>query len=198
MNRKKIVIVFIFMFSLFGCMTNNEAKSESNNSIVSNNLVERTYIESEKNIAINSVLLNEYVEQMSISLVDNLNPRIKDVKVAVTSFVELSSRLTKTSALGNQLAESFIHEVQKFGIPVIDFKTLDSIKVTSSGDFIFSRNISELSVTNNINYVLSGTLVYGEFGVVVNARIINLKTKVVVSSARKLIPHFVLKSENVD
>jgi len=197
MNIKKTMTLFISLTILLGCMASHSFKSNDSNLAPSNVPVKKIYIESEKNLVINTVLLNEYVEQMAINLIDNLNPQIVGVKVAVASFVELSSSLTKTSALGNQLSENFIHEIQKLGLQVIDFKTVDIIQVTPSGDFMFSRNMRDLSMKNNINYALSGTLVYGEFGVVVNARIINLNTKVVVSSARKMIPHFVLKSENL-
>jgi len=197
MNTKKIILVFIFLFILLGC-TGSKGISQNNlTSVISNKAIAKTYIDSEKNLVINSALLNEYVEQMAINLVDNMNQKSLGIKIAVASFVELSSSLTKTNALGNQLSENFIHEIQKLGIPVVEFKTLDNIQVTASGDFIFSRNMQDLTIKNNINYALSGTLVYGEFGVAVNARIVNLKTKVVVSSARKMIPHFVLKSENL-
>ena len=96
--------------------------------------------------------------------------------------------------LGNQLSESFITELQEFGMSVVDFKTTNSIRVTKQGDFVFSRDFEELQAHQAIDFVLSGTLSYTDRGVIVNARIIGLKDKVVVSSAQGFIPHFVVQS----
>jgi hypothetical protein len=45
--------------------------------------------------------------------------------------------------------------------------------------------------------VLSGTLIYREQGVLVNARIINVKTEKVIATSSKLLPWFVLEAEQV-
>jgi TolB-like protein len=94
--------------------------------------------------------------------------------------------------LGNQIAESFIHELHAFGVPVIDFKTTDYMRVTPSGDYVFSRDYLELSQDQNFNYVLAGTLVNHQSGVLVNARIVGLASKAVVGSAQGFIPQSVV------
>ena len=68
-------------------------------------------------------LLGDYAEQMTMKLIENMRYVSTNTPVAVTSLVDLDSSLSHTNILGNQLAESFITELQEFGIPVVDFKT---------------------------------------------------------------------------
>ena len=138
--------------------------------------------------------LNDYVAQMAMQLVETFHLFPVESRVAVASFVDLDSELNRTNIIGNQLAEAFIHQFQQFGINVVDFKTTRDIQVTSNGDFVFSRNHSQLDMLQQIDYVLSGTMVFTPRGIMVNARVINFRTKVVAASSQQLIPHFVVSS----
>ncbi len=138
--------------------------------------------------------LNDYVAQMAMQLVETFHHFPSDARVAVASFVDLDSELNRTNIIGNQLAEAFIHQFQQFGISVVDFKTTRDIQVTPNGDFVFSRNHSQLDALQQIDFVLSGTMVFGPRGIMINARVINFRTKVVVASSQQLIPHFVISS----
>ena len=138
--------------------------------------------------------LNDYVAQMAMQLVETFHYFPVESRVAVASFVDLDSELNRTNVLGNQLAEAFIHQFQQFGIQVVDFKTTRDIQVTPSGDFVFSRQHSQLDMMQQIDYVLSGTMVFLPRGIMINARVINFRTKVVAASSQQLIPHFVVSS----
>lgn len=138
--------------------------------------------------------LNDYVAQMAMQLVETFHYFPVESRVAVASFVDLDSELNRTNIVGNQLAEAFIHQFQQFGVNVVDFKTTRDIQVTANGDFVFSRNHSQLDALQQIDYVLSGTMVFGPRGIMVNARVINFRTKVVAASSQQLIPHFVISS----
>jgi TolB-like protein len=111
--------------------------------------------------------------------------------IGVTSFVMLDSDLQKTNLLGMQLAESFVHEMHKFRIPVIDYKATDYIRVTEEGDFFLSRDFLELKNKALLDYILTGTMVKHRGGYLVNARIIGMKSKAVVATAQSLIPFYV-------
>ncbi|EIW90233.1 hypothetical protein AGRI_00140 [Alishewanella agri BL06] len=138
--------------------------------------------------------LNDYVAQMAMQLVETFHLFPVESRVAVASFVDLDSELNRTNIIGNQLAEAFIHQFQQFGISVVDFKTTRDIQVTPGGDFVFSRNHTQLDMLQQIDYVLSGTMVFTPRGIMVNARVINFRTKVVAASSQQLIPHFVVSS----
>lgn len=138
--------------------------------------------------------IDDYSEQLAMQLVENLSFAKAADTVAVTSLVEMNSSLEQTNILGNHLSDGLMGELQQFGFSVIDFKTMDMIKVNSAGDFVYSRDHRKLRPAMDIDYVLSGTMTRSRHGVLVHARIVGMETKVVVSSAKILIPNFVIYS----
>jgi len=141
--------------------------------------------------------LASYVEQMALRMTDNMQVLPENAAIAVTSFVDLDSSLNTASQLGNQLSETFMNQLQKFGYTAVDFKTVDLITASNQGDFAFTRDTRKLTSKNIASHVLSGTLIYRENGVVVNARVINIKNKRLVASSRVFIPLYVLNKEDI-
>lgn len=141
-----------------------------------------------------SKLLSNYTEQLAMKLIENMNYINSNTPIAITSFVNLDDNLQTTNIFGNHLAESFITELQEFGLSVVDYKHTGTVHVTPNGDFSFSRNGREIKGYPHIEYTLTGTLTYTNRGVIVNARIIGAKSKVVVSSAKGFVPSFVVES----
>jgi len=141
--------------------------------------------------------LVNYVEQMALDLTDTMQVAPQDAAIAVTSFVDLDASLTTASQLGNQLSETFIHQLQKFGYSAVDFKTANLITVNKQGDFAFTRDTRKLAGTNIASHVLSGTLIYRAYGVVINARVINIENKRLAASSRTFIPLYVLNKEDI-
>jgi TolB-like protein len=133
--------------------------------------------------------INHYVRGLMQDMAGNLQYVNATTPVAVASFVFLDASYDSSSLLGNQIAESFIHEIRKFNIPVLDFKTTGWLMVTPGGDFAQSRDYQELSSETQISYVVTGTLVKHQGGILVNARMVDMKSKVVVASAQSLIPN---------
>ncbi|WP_341501738.1 FlgO family outer membrane protein [Gallaecimonas sp. GXIMD4217] len=111
--------------------------------------------------------------------------------VAVTSFVELQN-LESTDWLGNQLSESFMTAMHQRGYTVIDYKATGAIRVTPRGDFSFSRDHQKLKNNAPVDYVLSGTLLRQDDGVLVNVRLVGLKSQVVVATAEGYLPKALL------
>jgi|TARA_Y100000782_G_scaffold114259_1_gene149781 TolB-like protein len=136
--------------------------------------------------------INHYVRGIMQDMVENLQYVNDKTPLAVSSFIYLDADYNAGSLLGNQIAESFMHELHTFGVPVIDFKTTDYMRVTPTGDYVFSRDYLELSQQQNFNYVLAGTLVNHQGGVLVNARIVGITSKAVVGSAQGFIPQSVV------
>jgi TolB-like protein len=132
--------------------------------------------------------VNHYVRGLMQDLVSNLQYVNHSTPMMVTSFVYLDSDFSASNLLGNQIAESFIHEIHKFGIPVIDYKATDYIRITKTGDFALSRDFLELKADVKADYVLLGTLTKQQGGVLVNARIVGFESKAVVASAQGFLP----------
>jgi TolB-like protein len=142
----------------------------------------------------NHKLLSDYTKQLAMKLIENMRYVTDRTPIAVTSFVDLDNNLKTTNLLGNQLAESFITEMQEFGLAIVDFKHTGMIETNQNGDFAFSRQAKQLKSNINVQYILSGTLTYNDRGVIVNTRIIGTESKVVVASAKGFIPHFIINS----
>ncbi|MGO4894119.1 FlgO family outer membrane protein [Flavobacterium sp. W21_SRS_FM6] len=137
-------------------------------------------------------MLDNYVEQMAIDLSRELVDLSMEYPIAVTSFVQLDSTLDNADSLGNQLAESFITELRKVGLLVNDHKVTGNIAVSPTGDFALSRDPMQLKSAQNIGYVLTGTMVKNNKGMMINARIVGVSSNVVVAATSKLIPNIML------
>lgn len=136
--------------------------------------------------------VSDYVRNMAQNLVSNMDHVNQKTPVGVTTFALLDSDLQQTNLLGQQMAESFLHELHTFRIPVVDFKATDYIRVTEGGDFVLSRDYIELETDLPIEYVLTGTMAKHQGGVLVNARILGIDSRNVVASAQMLIPFYVV------
>lgn len=132
--------------------------------------------------------LNWLVARMTDQLMERKSLTTLSEPIAVASFVDLDT-LKDTNWMGLQIEESFIYELNRRGEVVVDFKTTGSIQVTPSGDFVMSRNYRDLSARLPISRILTGTFSRNQQGILVNARIIDLRTKMVETTAQSLIPH---------
>lgn len=136
--------------------------------------------------------VGDYVQNMAQDLVSNMEYMTDKTPIGITTFALIDGDLQQTNLLGYQLAESFVHELHKFRIPVIDFKATDYIRVTDAGDFILTRDFLELSSNAPIDYILTGTMTKHQGGYLVNARVLGLETKAVVATAQMLLPFYVV------
>lgn len=136
--------------------------------------------------------VGDYVQNMAQDLIANMEYLTDKTPVGITHFALIDSDLQETNLLGYQLSESFMHELHKFRIPVIDFKATSYIRVTPTGDFLLSRDFLELKERVQVEYILTGTMTKHQGGYLVNARILGLETKAVVASAQMMIPFYIV------
>ncbi len=138
--------------------------------------------------------INDVVKGLAYQMLESSAFVNAKTPVAVASFVNLND-LESTNWLGNQLAESFVHELQRHGLVIVDFKTTGHIRVTKEGDYVFSRDWKELPERQIIDYVVAGTMMEQENGILINARMIGMQSKVVVATAQSFIPSWVIGEE---
>lgn len=136
--------------------------------------------------------IGHYVRNMAQDLVANMEYVTERTPVAVTHFSLIDSDLRETNLLGQQMAESFVHELHKFRMPVVEFKATQFIMVTATGDYVLSRDFLDLNNSTPIQYVLTGTMTKHQGGFIVNARMLGMESKVVVASAQSFIPFYVV------
>lgn len=128
--------------------------------------------------------LSQLTAAMARQLADNRGlHKSANGRVAIASFVDIDD-LGHTTPLGLQLAENLMHEMHVRGFSVIDFKVRDALKVGRNGDFVFSRDLADLKREQNIRYYLSGTVSLNADGALINARLVDVETSLVASSAQ--------------
>ncbi len=115
-----------------------------------------------------------------------VNPSIP--KVAVTSFVDTDT-YEDSGYLGRSMAELFIHELDRRGIRVFEYKLTGSISVTKDGEFVFSRNWKKIAKQAMVRHILAGTITRNKSGIVVVGRVINMANSTVVGSSTGFIPY---------
>lgn len=136
--------------------------------------------------------VGDYVRNMAQDLVSNMEFVSERTPVAVTHFSLIDSDLKQTNLLGQQMAESFVHEFHKFRMPVVEYKATQFIRVTEMGDFVMSRDFLDLKNSTPIQYVLTGTMTKHQGGFIVNARMLGMQSNVVVASAQSFIPFYIV------
>ncbi|GAA6203870.1 FlgO family outer membrane protein [Thalassotalea sp. SU-HH00458] len=200
MSTKILIPLCIALISLTGCAYHHHDRhwahqgKQHNEKSMHNQLMDWQLSSTVYRPRTTHKLLSDYTEVLAMKLIENMKYVSDKTPIAITSFVELDNNLQTTNILGNQLAESFMNEMQEFGLSVVDVNHMGKVVVTPSGDFSFSRDGKELGQFPELDYVLSGTLTYNTRGVIINARIVGVDSKVVVSSAKGFIPHFIVES----
>lgn len=145
---------------------------------------------------VDSLLLtaNTYSQALVYQLVAHWQQTDPAARVAVTNFSFVDSGLEQANILSHHLSEAMMHDLHTFGIPVLDFKATDYIRVTEQGDFVLSRNYQELSGELPIRYVVTGTMTQHQQGMLINARLVRIDDKQVMSVARTFIPESVVSA----
>ncbi|GAC35492.1 FlgO family outer membrane protein [Paraglaciecola polaris] len=198
-NLFAVPLICLFSTSCSSFFSNDEdVEDKSANSPVELNMPQGSRFNNQrmsdiyKRVEVGDV--NHYVQGIMQELIANMDTPDNSMDIGVTSFVYLDGNFDETDLLGNQLAESFMHELHQFGLNVLDFKSSDYIRVTPSGDFNFSRDYEELNPDMPVQYVMGGTMVKHQDGVIVNARMVSIDTKKVLSSAQGFIPASVVNA----
>jgi TolB-like protein len=138
--------------------------------------------------------INEYARALVHELMSNHQASEESGMVGVTDFVYVDSSFEQGSVLSNHLSEAIMYDLHKFGVAVLDYKVTDYIRVTPSGDFALSRDFNELSSELPIRFVVTGTMTSHKQGVLVNARLIRIDNKQVISAARTFMPEQVVRA----
>ena len=131
--------------------------------------------------------LNSRVIFLADQLVRNIDNRFRYEPVVVTTFVNLDN-MKETSSLGRLIAEDLIHELQVRGWKVFDIRLAKDIVVKPQGEFSITRDIRNIRNYYRVNSVISGTYAITSNSVIVNARIIDVKSGVVVSTGQIILP----------
>lgn len=105
----------------------------------------------------------------------------------VTSFVNLN-RLSETTPFGRLVAENIIHELQVRKWQVFEVRLTKDIVINETGEFSLSRDIKKLRDQYKIGGIVTGTYSVSGGHVIVNSRVVDINTGLVVSSGQIHLP----------
>lgn len=107
--------------------------------------------------------------------------------VIVLSFVD-QRNLAQTTSLGRYLAEQLMHELQQRRVPVLELRKSTEVRVQErGGEFGLSRNPAEIRDEVAASAMLTGTYTVTAAQIIVNARVIDHKTTILLASATAVI-----------
>ena len=140
---------------------------------------------------------SQYIEaianSIALKLSNNRNSNIiKSKTLVILSIVDINN-YKKTSQLGRRLSEELIHTMELHGYKILDYKATGAITIDKNGEYLFSRAINDLKKQRRITYALSGTYTRYADSLSINCRIIDIKTSIVVSTAKLSIPRTILR-----
>lgn len=128
-----------------------------------------------------------HIHHLANQIVGNAEPKAEEAFYLVGSFLNLND-LSETSPLGRLIAENLIHELQVRSWRIFEPRLMQHVMINPSGEFALSRDAKQLRESFGISGVVTGTFAATGTQMVVNARVIDTQTGLVVSTAQVQIP----------
>jgi TolB-like protein len=122
-------------------------------------------------------------------LLNNIQPKLpKDSPILVASFVNIDD-LDDSSTFGRVVSEQFASRFKQRNYTTIEMKLRTNVFISaSSGEFLLSRELTEISAKHRAQAVVVGTYAVASKKVYLTARIINVSDGRVLSSYDYDIP----------
>ena len=153
-----------------------------------------TVVLQEENMALPALGNMEYhTYVLANELFANLRPS-RQAKYAVVGFVPADTMEVNPNnqdplmMLSHQLEEGLITEATKRGYTTQEFKLTDDIIMGERADRVLTRDIDVLPGIERVDFYITGTVIRQQAGAMVNARVINARTKDVVAAATRFFP----------
>ncbi len=117
----------------------------------------------------------------------NLDRKSLQNTFIVTSFTNLN-KLSETSSFGRLMAENLIHELQVRRWKVFEVRLARDVIINETGEFSLSRDIMKIKELYKVAGIVTGTYSVTGTHVIVNARVIDINSGIVASSAQVHMP----------
>lgn len=200
MKLKSLIALFAGLFLLAGCVSRN---SVSNNAPTEVAPIAGSTSASTKLKPYQRYVVSEPIEiqpsnsapgqfnARMIFLADQLERNVDRKNLnntfIVTSFTNLN-RLSETTSFGRLASENMIHELQIRKWMVFEVRLTRDVIINETGEFSLSRDIKKLKDQYKIGGIVTGTYSVAGNNIIVNARVIDINTGIVVSSAQTHMP----------
>ncbi|MBW4056278.1 MAG: hypothetical protein HIU83_12930 [Proteobacteria bacterium] len=141
----------------------------------------------ESHVALPSVGgFNDRMKNLADQLDKNLATTSLSNPYVVTSFTNLD-KLDDTTALGRLIAENLMYGLQLHKWQILEIRLTKGVDINAAGEFSLSRDISKLKDEYKIGGIVTGTYSVAEGNLTINARVIDVNTGLVISSAQTYI-----------
>ncbi len=131
--------------------------------------------------------LNAMIIFMADQLDINNDSKYFSQPTIVSSFVSLDN-LKESSKFGRLVAESLIHELQVRNWTVVEIKMAKTMAINSQGEFSLSRKVDEIRKKYRARSIVTGTYTVSDDTVIVNGKVLNIDSGIVLSTAQVSIP----------
>ncbi len=106
----------------------------------------------------------------------------------VSTFVDLK-KLYRTSSFGRYVADQLMNDFQQMGYSVVEMRKANEVMVQERrGEYGLSRDPARIKAAQSAGTMLTGTYTLAPHHIMVNARILDNRSGVVLSSATAMFP----------
>lgn len=170
----QVSIICLLLFSLVGCVSLSELVPFAQ--------------EVETSPTVRQPDLIQFSHRMANSLALAKVNIAAEAGIALGTFTPIDTLAFDTGTderlklLALQLSAGLSSAMTQQGFRIIEYKLRNSISIKKDQDLMLSRKLTDLRDKHNIHYFLTGTLTPSQQGVLVNARLIDAKSKLVIAA----------------
>lgn len=175
-----LLVLFVLVSLNYACSANTATIASNQRHIITDDLIAPNVSSAAGDFNSRIIFLADQIER-------NLDRKVLSNTFIVTSFTNLD-RLSETTSFGRLVAENMIHELQVRRWNVFEVRLTNSIIINEAGEFSLSRDIKKLKDQYSIGGIVTGTYTVAGNNIIINARVIDINTGVVVSSGQTHMP----------
>jgi TolB-like protein len=131
--------------------------------------------------------LNSMLIFLADQLERNVDSKYFSQPTIVTTFANLDN-LKNTSSFGRLIAENLTHELQVRKWRVVEIRMAKSIIMNDKGEFSMTRETNKIRGAHKVRAIVTGTYSFTDECVIVNAKVLNVDTGIILSSGQISIP----------
>ena len=167
-------IILLPLLLLFGCATTANETPEQQLLASGNGLPHLSAINH-----LSQQMVNELVRQ---------NDSLKATQPLLVATPVMLNDLASTNELGLQYQQGLIAALHDHQFNLVDMNVAETLRVTTEGDFILTRDWQQLPADIDVRHVLVSTMSPSKAGVAIYSRIVDVSNNRVVSVSQSFVP----------
>lgn len=135
-------------------------------------------------------LYSDYTDSIATQLFEQAHIPLTENPIIVTSFGYLSRSLENNHKLSYELSESIAHDLQPFGVKTIAMYQHSELSYLDATGLKLNSKLKRELLALDSKHILTGVLITNERGIMIRAKIIEIESMHIISTAEKLIPYY--------